>query len=56
MTQFINTQRWSKGEKWDPWKSWASLKSVAFVGNDMVFTDTDDKNVVLADAKTELKW
>lgn len=38
------------------WDTWAKAVSVAFVGDDMVFTLDDLSTVTLTDAKTDLKW
>ena len=56
MTQFINTQRGSKGEPWERWLPWASINSAAFDGNDIVYGLTDWSSVRLVDWKTELTW
>ena len=56
MTQFINTQRGSKGEPWERWLPWASINSAAFDGNDIVYWLTDWNTVRLVDWKTELTW
>lgn len=56
MTQFINTQRWSKGEPWERGLPWASINSAAFDGNDIVYGLTDWNTVRLVDWKTELTW
>lgn len=56
MTQFINTQRGSKGEQWDRWPAWASINSASFSWNDIVYWLTDWTSVTLVDWKTELTW
>lgn len=56
MTQFINTQRGSKGEPWERGLPWASINSAAFDGNDIVYWLTDWSSVRLVDWKTELTW
>lgn len=56
MTQFINTQRGSKGEPWERGLPWASINSASFDGNDIVYGLTDWSSVRLVDWKTELTW
>ena len=38
------------------WDTWARINTAEFSGNDIVFWETDWNSVVLADAKTTLKW
>lgn len=45
--------RWATGCKWD---TGASICAATFCGDDMVFTKDDGCQVVLCDAKDELKW
>ena len=57
--QWIQWPQWEQGEQgiqWEQWPEWAKIESAVFSWDNIVFTDTDGDNVILEDAKTELRW